>query len=162
MTTLETIENEEIVSDIKQQPTLLITYLGEPVEICDRSSCMYHEYLSFRNTIVRKIYDEMVVKFDTIFKIDMKKSKLKVDITWQSNKFNDDLFEYDFDAINCSIKEALFVSGVLNRKDKYFKNGNSEKEMSGFITIKKMPGNVDSRKDLFVIGIYFEVESNKK
>ena len=168
-TLLEPIKNENeeieniIIPKIKQQPTLLITYLGEPIEICERTSCQYHEYLAFRSAIVKKIYHEMVEKFGVIFKLDVKKNKVRIEITWQSKNFNKNLniFEFDIEAIKNSIREALFVSNVLSRNDKYFKNGNGREE--DFITIKRvLQDSSECKKDLFIMSVYFEVNNNGK
>jgi hypothetical protein len=127
---------------------LTLTYTGEPIEKCNSSSCMWHEYLLFRNNLIKKFYSSMVEKFDNIMRLNIKNSNLFINIDWFSSKFNDDLFEYDFGKIKDSIKDVLQVSGFISRRDKLFN--------SDFIEINRHFHNKD--EDFFIVNINFDIK----
>jgi len=126
---------------------LTLTYTGEPIEKCNSSSCMWHEYLLFRNNLIKKFYSSMVEKFDNIMRLNIKNSNLFINIDWFSSKFNDDLFEYDFEKIKDSIKDVLQVAGFISRRDKLFN--------SDFIEINRQFH--EKNEDLFIVNINFDI-----
>lgn len=66
---------------------------------------------------------------------------------WFSSKFNDDLFEYDFEKIKDSIKDVLQVAGFISRRDKLFN--------SDFIEINRQFH--EKNEDLFIVNINFDI-----
>ncbi len=127
---------------------LIIEYPDEPVEYCNNpSSCNYTNYLMFRNSCIKSLYKMMAEKFDSIFRLDVKNDNVKIIVDWYSNKFNDDLFEWNFDKIKMSVKEIFTTSGVIGRKDKFFINKGNLDEL---ITINKHYG-----KENFIITLDF-------
>ena len=127
---------------------LTLTYTGEPIEKCDSFSCMWHEYLIFRNNLIKKFYSSIIEKFDNVIRLNIKNSNLFINIDWFSSKFNDDLFEYDFGKIKDSIKDVLQVSGFISRRDKLFN--------SDFIEINRHFHNKD--EDFFIVNINFDIK----
>lgn len=101
---------------------ILLLINNEPIEKCNNDSCVWNIYKEFKNEIVKKLYKEMIDNYDRIFKIDSKCDKLKINIDWYDDKFNNDLFDYDLNNIKESIKDCLFTSKIISRKDKYFNN----------------------------------------
>lgn len=126
---------------------IILEYHDEPVEICNQLSCNYTNYLMFRNSFIKSLYKVMAEQFDSIFKVNIKEDKVKIIIDWYSEKFNDDLFEWDFTKIKESVKEIFTTSGVIGRKDKFFINKGNLDEL---ITINKHYG-----KENFIITLDF-------
>lgn len=126
---------------------LTLIYTGEPIEKCNSSSCMHHEYLMFRNTLIKKLYTTMIETFNGIIRFDIKKHNISVKIDWFSSKFNDDLFEYDLDKIKDSVRDVFQVSGVIGRKDKLFNND--------FIEINKHFH--EKEEDFFIVNVSYNI-----
>lgn len=151
---MPTLEIEQNKSQFQDQPqskyttSLILIYTGEPIEKCNSSSCMWHEYLIFRNTLIKQLYASMIEAFNGIMRFDIKKHNISVKVDWFSSKFNDDLFEYDFGKIKDSVKDVFQVSGVIGRKDKLFG--------SGFIEISKCPH--EKKEDVFVVNVNYILE----
>lgn len=126
---------------------LTLIYTGEPIEKCNSSLCMHHEYLMFRNTLIKKLYTTMIETFNGIIRFDIKKHNISVKIDWFSSKFNDDLFEYDLDKIKDSVRDVFQVSGVIGRKDKLFNND--------FIEINKHFH--EKEEDFFIVNVNYDI-----
>jgi hypothetical protein len=145
MSTVEIVEQSTKL--ITETIPLTLIYTGEPIEKCNSSSCMYHEYLMFRNTLVKNLYTAMIETFNGIIRFDIKKHNISVKIDWFSSKFNDDLFEYDLDKIKDSVRDVFQVSGVIGRKDKLFNND--------FIEINKHFH--EKEEDFFIVNVSYNI-----
>jgi len=145
---MSTIETEQPIKLTTEITPLTLIYTGEPIEKCNSSSCMYQEYLMFRNTLIKKLYTAMIEAFDGVIRFDIKKHNVSVKVDWFSSKFNDDLFEYDFDKIKDSVRDMFQASGVIGRKDKLFSNND-------FIEINKHFH--EKEEDFFIVNVSYDI-----
>ena len=136
-------------------------YHDEPVEICNQSSCNYTNYLMFRNSFIKSLYKVMAQQFDSIFKVNIKEDRVKIYVDWYSEKFNDDLFEWDFTKIKESVKEIFTTSGVINKRDKFFLN-KDKGNLDELITINKHYGKENFIITLDFISEVFNINAENK